>query len=148
MCCEKSVLKNCPTVTRKTPVLESLFNKVAVLQASRYFLVNIEKFLRTNFLKEHLRTAASEGSFYVSSFLSYQNSNRVREKYRCQFLQSCFPLAEVTNNFFITLKLRLLKFHLFLQRKCNFPRTLCHPGSLMLNHQRRRTRPWFVRVHI
>ena len=65
MCCEKSVLKNCPTVTRKTPVLESLFNKVAVLQASRYFLVNIEKFLRTNFLKEHLQTAASEGSFYV-----------------------------------------------------------------------------------
>ena len=41
------------------------FNKAAVLQASRYFLVNIEKFLRTNFLKEHLRTAASEGSFYV-----------------------------------------------------------------------------------
>ena len=45
--------------------------------------MNIDKFLRTNFLKERLRTAASEGSFYEKkklSFLSYQNSNRVREK--------------------------------------------------------------------
>ena len=65
MCCKNSVLKNCPIVTGKTPVLESLFNKVAGLQAFRCFLVNIEKFLRANFLKEHLRTAASEGSFYV-----------------------------------------------------------------------------------
>ena len=65
MCCKNSVLKNCPIVTGKTPVLESLFNKVAGLQAFRCFLVNIEKVLRTNFLKEHLRTAASEGSFYV-----------------------------------------------------------------------------------
>ena len=65
MCCKNSVLKNCPIVTGKTPVLESLFNKIADLQAFRCFLVNIEKVLRTNFLKEHLRTAASEGSFYV-----------------------------------------------------------------------------------
>ena len=49
----------------KAPVLESHFNKVAGLRAVRCFLVNIEKVLRTNFLKEHLRTAASEGSFYV-----------------------------------------------------------------------------------
>ena len=49
----------------KAPVLESHFNKVAGLQAVRCFLVNIEKVLRTNFLKEHLRTAVFEGSFYV-----------------------------------------------------------------------------------
>ena len=49
----------------KKPVLESLFNNVASLQVFRCFLVNIEKVLRINFLKEHLRTAASEGSFYV-----------------------------------------------------------------------------------
>ena len=65
MCCKKRVLKNYPIVTGKTPVLESLFNKVAGLQAFRCFLVNIEKFLRTNFLKERLRTAASEDSFHV-----------------------------------------------------------------------------------
>ena len=64
MCCKNSVLKNCPIVTGKTPVLESLFNKVAGLQAFRCFLVNIENFLRTNILKD-LQTAASEGSFYV-----------------------------------------------------------------------------------
>ena len=84
MCCKKSVLKNCPIVTGKTPVLESLFNKVAGLQAFRCFLVNNEKVLRANLLKEHLRTAASEGSFYVKknklSFLSYQNSNRSERK--------------------------------------------------------------------
>ena len=45
--------------------MESLFNKVADLQAFRCFFVNIEKVLSTNFLKEHLRTAASEGSFFV-----------------------------------------------------------------------------------
>ena len=66
MCCKTSVLKNCSIASGKTPVLESLFNKVAGLQAFRCFLVNIEKFLRTNFLKEHLRTAASEGSFNVN----------------------------------------------------------------------------------
>ena len=65
MCCKKSVLKNCPIVTGKTPDLKSLFKKVAGLQAFRCFLVNIDKFLRTIFLKEHLRTAGSEGSFYV-----------------------------------------------------------------------------------
>ena len=64
MCCKNSVLKNCPIVTGKTPVLESLFNKVAGLQAFRCFLVNIENLLRTNILKD-LQTAASEGSFYV-----------------------------------------------------------------------------------
>ena len=64
MGCKKSVRKNCPIVTRKTPVLESLFNRVAGLQAFMCFLVNIENFLRTNILKD-LQTAASEGSFYV-----------------------------------------------------------------------------------
>ena len=49
----------------KAPVLESHFDKVAGLRAVRCFLVNIEKVLRTNFLKEHLRTAVFEGSFYV-----------------------------------------------------------------------------------
>ena len=81
MCCKKSVLKNCPIVTGKTPVLESVFNKVAVLQAFSCFLVNIEKVSRTNFLKEHLRTAASVGSFYVKkkimSFVSkFKESGR------------------------------------------------------------------------
>ena len=83
MCCKKSVLKNCQIVTGKTLVLQSLFNK-AGLQAFRCFLVNNEKVLRANLLKEHLRTAASEGSFYVKknklSFLSYQNSNRSERK--------------------------------------------------------------------
>ena len=66
--------------------------------------MNIEKFIRTVFLKEHLRTAASEDSFYVNNrnyHLSYQNSNRMRKKYLCQFLQSCFSLAEVTSNFLV-----------------------------------------------
>ena len=98
MCCKKSVLKNCH---KKTPVFVSLLNKIAGLQAFRCFLVNTEKVLRTNFLKEHLQMAASEGSFLWKKFLSYQNSNRVREKYLCQFLQSCFPFAEVTNNFLV-----------------------------------------------
>ena len=40
-----SVLKNVPIFTKKTPVLESLFNKV----------VNIAKFLKTDFFIEHLR---------------------------------------------------------------------------------------------
>ena len=44
MCCKNSVLKNCPIVTGKTPVLESLFNKVAGIQAFRCFFVNIGKF--------------------------------------------------------------------------------------------------------
>ena len=55
MCCKKKgVLKNCPIVMGKAPVLESHFNKVAGLRAVRCFLVNIEKVLRTNFLKERL----------------------------------------------------------------------------------------------
>ena len=49
---------------RKTPVLESLFNKVAGLKACNFikkrlkhscFPVNIEKILRAAFFKEHLR---------------------------------------------------------------------------------------------
>ena len=57
---KKSFLKNCPIVTGKTPDLEPLFNKAAGLQTFRCFIVNIEKVLRTNFLKEYLQTAASE----------------------------------------------------------------------------------------
>ena len=150
MCCKKSVLKNCPIVTGKTPVLESFFNKAAGLQSLRCFLVNNEKFLRTNLLKEHLRTAASEGNIFVKkrnyNFFHIKIQTRVREKYLCQFSQSCFPVAEVTNNFLVS-KLWLSEFHLFLERKYHFPMILCHSNSLMMNHQERITRRWFVRVH-
>ena len=83
MCCKKTVLKNRPIVTGKTPVLESLFNKVADLQAFRCFLVNIKKFFERT-------SAASESSFYVKKKFSYQNSNRVTEKYLCQFYSLVF----------------------------------------------------------
>ena len=52
------------SINRKTPVLESLFKEVAGLQACNFiknriqhrcFPVNITKFLRTPFFKEHLR---------------------------------------------------------------------------------------------
>ena len=86
--------------------MEYLLNNEAGLQAFRSFFVNIEKVLRINFLEEHLRTAASEGSFFVKKinyqYLSNQSSNRVRENYLCQFLQPCFPLAEVTNNLLVS----------------------------------------------
>ena len=45
--------------------MEYLLNNEAGLQAFMSFFVNIEKVLRINFLEEHLRTAASEGSFFV-----------------------------------------------------------------------------------
>ena len=59
---KKAVLKNFAMFTKKTPLLESLFNKVAVLRPKalqfikkrlqqRHFLVNIAKFLRTPILK-------------------------------------------------------------------------------------------------
>ena len=95
MCCKKTVLKNRPIVTGKTPVLESLFNKVADLQAFRCFLVNIKKFFERT-------SAASESSFYVKKkvFISkFQQSDR---KISMSVLQSCFPLAEVTNNFLVS----------------------------------------------
>ena len=79
MGCKKSVRKNCPIVTRKTPVLESLFNRVAGRQAFMCFLVNIENFLRTNILKD-LRTAASEGSFYVKK--SYHFLSKFKQSER------------------------------------------------------------------
>ena len=62
----KVVLKNFATFT---PMLESLFNKVADLNASnfikkrlrhRYFPVNIAEFFKNIYFEEHLRTAASE----------------------------------------------------------------------------------------
>ena len=57
-------LKKIRNVYRKAPVLESLCNKVAGLQAwtfikkrlqNDYFPINIAKFLRTAFCIEHLR---------------------------------------------------------------------------------------------
>ena len=54
------------------------------------------------------------------SFLSYQTSNRVREKYSAQFLKCCFPLAELSSSFFSILKLWLSQFYLYLQRKLHF----------------------------
>ena len=58
---EKAFLKNCATFTGKPHVLESLFNKVAALQACifikkrlqhRCIPVNIAKFSRTSILKK------------------------------------------------------------------------------------------------
>ena len=57
---KKTVLKNFAIFTGKTPVLESLFAKVAELQTCKFiekrlrprcFPVNITKFLRTSILK-------------------------------------------------------------------------------------------------
>ena len=48
---KKAVLKTLANIHRKTPVLESLFNKVA----ERYFPAKFEKFLRTPFFTEHLQ---------------------------------------------------------------------------------------------
>ena len=54
----------CPNIHRKTPVLDSLFNKVAGLQISNFikkwlqhrcFPVNVANFLRTVFCIEHPR---------------------------------------------------------------------------------------------
>ena len=78
MCCKKSVLKNCPVVTGKIPVLESHFNKVAGLQALRCFLVNIEKVLRTNFWKEHLRMSASESSSFLKKINYHFFHNKIQ----------------------------------------------------------------------
>ena len=59
----RSSLK-CPNIHRKTPVLHSLFNKVAGLLTSNFikkwlkrrcFPVNVANFLRTAFFIEHLR---------------------------------------------------------------------------------------------
>ena len=56
---ENQIFKIFYNIHRKTPVLESLLNKVADLKVhnfiekrleNRYFPVNIEKFLRTTFL--------------------------------------------------------------------------------------------------
>ena len=71
------------------------------------------------------------------SFLSYQTSNRVREKYSAQFLKCCFPLAELSSSFFSILKLWLSQFYLYLQRKLHFwkirssrPKVFCKKGAL------------------
>ena len=92
----------------------SLFNKVAGFQPCNFikkrfqhrcFLVNTEKFLRTTFRKNICERLLLKVVFMWKrefSFLSYQTSNRVKEKYLSQFLQSCFPLAEVTNNFLVS----------------------------------------------
>ena len=56
---KKTVLKKSGNIHRKTPVLESLFNKVAGLQSCNFikkrpqhmcFPMNIAKFLKTSFL--------------------------------------------------------------------------------------------------
>ena len=61
------VLKKIRNIHRKTPVLESLFNKLACLKACkfvkkrlqhRYFPVNIAKFYEQLFVIEHLRPAS------------------------------------------------------------------------------------------
>ena len=60
---EKSSIQSLPKVSRKTPVLEFLSNKVASLKAGSFiknrvqhscFLVNIAEFLITAFFIEHL----------------------------------------------------------------------------------------------
>ena len=56
--------------------------------------MNIEKVLRINFLKEHLRTAASEGSVYVKKInyhlFRIKIQTEKREKYICKFLSLVF----------------------------------------------------------
>ena len=127
MCC-----KNYPIVTGKTTVS---FNKVTGLQAfhfiekrlqHRCFLVNIEKFLWTNFLKEHLWTAASEGSFYVKK----RNYNFFHIKIQTEWektsvsFKSCFPLAEVINNFLVSWNYGLKNFI------CSSKESIISQGSL------------------
>ena len=66
---------------RKTPVLESLLNKVVSLEASHFirkrlkyrcFSVNIAKFLRTMFFKEHLRWLLL-CYIFIRNFMRYIN---------------------------------------------------------------------------
>ena len=67
--------------------------------------MNIEKFLRTNFLKEHLRTAASEASFYlkkeiiISFITKFKQSER---KISMSVFTVLFSLAEVINSFLVS----------------------------------------------
>ena len=65
-------------IHRKTPVLESLFNKVAGLQVCnfikkrlqhRYFLLNIAKFLKTAFLKNTSGGYFWHGPKHVSVYI-------------------------------------------------------------------------------
>ena len=66
--CKKGIFKKNGEILRKTPVSESLFNKVAGLQPAiffkkrfqhRCFTVEFAKFLRTNILYNICKTAAS-----------------------------------------------------------------------------------------
>ena len=72
---EIGAFKNFAIFTRKTPVLESLFNKVADLEAynftkkrlqRRCFPVNIAKFSRTSHFTEHLRWLLLDFSKHVA----------------------------------------------------------------------------------
>ena len=59
--------------------------------------------LKNTFMEKRLRTAASDGNFYAKkkfSFRTYQTWEN-EKKYLSQFLESCFPLAELTSNFLV-----------------------------------------------
>ena len=69
-------------IHRKTPVLESLYNKVAGLQACKftkkrlqqnYFAINIAKFLITAFFVEHLRWLHFKAMFETCQNFTMQN---------------------------------------------------------------------------
>ena len=73
-------LKNFANFYRKTPVLDSLFNKVAGPQACsfikkrlqhRCFPVKFAKLLRTPFFTEHLRWQVIKASAYLTSLVTF-----------------------------------------------------------------------------
>ena len=79
--CKKRVLKNFADFFVKTPVLESLFTKVADLKACTFikrgtptqtFSCKICKIFKITYFKEHPRTIAS-----VLPFILYLRSNKV-----------------------------------------------------------------------
>ena len=91
-----SHMKNSSLFLIKLQFFKPSFNFIKKRLQHNCFLVNICERLLLKVRKLSLRERKL-------SFLSYQNSNRVREKHLCQFLQSCFPLAEVnTNNFLVS----------------------------------------------
>ena len=127
MCC-----KNYPIVTGKTTVS---FNKVAGLQAfhfiekrlqHRCFLVNIENFLWTNFLKNICEQLLLKVVFMwkkeiIISFISKFNQS---ERKTSASFKSCFPLAEVINNFLVSWNYGLKNFI------CSSKESIISQGSL------------------
>ena len=73
MFCEKDVPKNFLKIYRETPVLESLFNKVAGSRLwHKYFPVNFEKFFKNTFFYRTHPVAASGIGNYPALPSNYQ----------------------------------------------------------------------------